>query len=143
MFGIDGLLYIPQYISQVHHDMLIKTIDEQPWRGELARRTQHYGYVYDYRARSVDASMRLGQLPPWLSRIVQHLHDDGLVSQMPDQAIINEYMPGQGIADHIDSAPSFSVVGFSSCHGNEEERPDRVNITGTSKSVRDAWSSAL
>ena len=110
MFGIDGLLYIPQYISQVHHDMLIKTIDEQPWRGELARRTQHYGYVYDYRARSVDASMRLGQLPPWLSRIVQHLHDDGLVSQMPDQAIINEYMPGQGIADHIDSAPSFSEV---------------------------------
>lgn len=29
---------------------------------------------------------------------------------MPDQAIINEYMPGQGIADHMDSAPSFSEV---------------------------------
>lgn len=110
MFGIDGLLYIPQYISQAHHDMLIKTIDEQPWRGELARRTQHYGYVYDYRARSVDASMRLGELPPWLSRMAQHLHYDGLVSEMPDQAIINEYMPGQGIADHMDSAPSFSEV---------------------------------
>jgi alkylated DNA repair dioxygenase AlkB len=110
MFGINGLLYIPQYISQAHHDMLIKTIDGQPWRGELARRTQHYGYVYDYRARSVDASMYLGELPPWLNRIAQHLHDDGLVSEPPDQAIINEYMPGQGIADHIDSAPSFGEV---------------------------------
>lgn len=110
MFGINGLLYIPQYISQPHHDMLVKTIDEQPWRGELARRTQHYGYIYDYRARSVDASMHLGELPSWLSRIAQHLHYDGLVSEMPDQAIINEYMPGQGIADHTDSAPSFGEV---------------------------------
>ena len=110
MFGINGLLYIPQYISLPHHDMLIKTIDELPWRGELARHTQHYGYVYDYRARSVAASMRLGELPDWLSRIAQHLHYDGLVPEPLDQAIINEYMPGQGIAAHIDSAPSFSEV---------------------------------
>jgi alkylated DNA repair dioxygenase AlkB len=110
MFGINGLLYISQYISQPHHDMLIKTIDEQPWRGDLARRTQHYGYVYDYRAKSVDTSMRLGELPTWLNRIAQHLHYDGLVPALPDQAIINEYLPGQGIASHTDSAPSFGEV---------------------------------
>lgn len=110
MFGIQGLLYIPQYISAPQHEMLINTIDEQPWRGELARRTQHYGYVYDYRARTVDASMSLGELPPWLSQITRHLQEDGLVTEVPDQAIINEYLPGQGIADHIDSAPSFGEV---------------------------------
>jgi len=113
MFGINGLIYIPQYISQPHHDKLIETIDEQPWRGELARRTQHYGYVYDYRAKSVNVSMRLGELPTWLERIAQHLHYDGLVPTMPDQAIINEYLPGQGIANHIDSAPSFGEVVIS------------------------------
>ncbi len=64
MFGISGLLYIPHYISQPHHDFLIETVHAQPWRGDLARRTQHYGYVYDYRAKSVDPASRLGDLPP-------------------------------------------------------------------------------
>jgi hypothetical protein len=45
MFGISGLLYIPHYISQPHHVFLIEKIDTQPWRGDLARRTQHYGYA--------------------------------------------------------------------------------------------------
>jgi len=110
MFGINGLLYIPQYISQAHHDKLVNTIDEQPWRGDLLRRTQHYGYVYDYRAKSVDTSMHLGDLPDWLNRIAQHLHYDGIFSTPPDQAIINEYMPGQGITNHTDSPPSFGDV---------------------------------
>jgi alkylated DNA repair dioxygenase AlkB len=113
MFGINGLLYIPQYISQPHHNKLIETIDEQPWRGDLSRRTQHYGYVYDYRAKTVDPSMHLGDLPPWLQRIAQHLHYDGLVPEVPDQAIINEYQPGQGIADHIDCTPCFGDVVIS------------------------------
>jgi alkylated DNA repair dioxygenase AlkB len=113
MFGIAGLLYVPLYISQPHHDFLIETIDAQPWRGDLARRTQHYGYVYDYRAKRVDAAAHLGDLPPWLQRIALHLSADGLTSKAPDQAIINEYMPGQGIADHIDCVPCFDDVVIS------------------------------
>jgi alkylated DNA repair dioxygenase AlkB len=110
MLEIDGLLYIPQYISQAHHDFLVQKIDAQPWRGDLARRTQHYGYIYDYRAKSVDPSSRLGDLPPWLQRIAVQLHADGLFSKPPDQAIINEYAPGQGIASHIDCIPCFDDV---------------------------------
>jgi alkylated DNA repair dioxygenase AlkB len=110
MFGIDGVLYIPAYISPQHHDALLATIDAQPWRTDLARRTQHYGYVYDYRARSVDASAWLGELPAWLARIARQIAVDGLVQAPPDQAIVNEYQPGQGIADHIDCTPCFDDV---------------------------------
>jgi hypothetical protein len=53
---IPGLRYLPGYISPPHHAHLIQTIDAQPWRGDLARRTQHYGYVYDYKAKTVAAS---------------------------------------------------------------------------------------
>ncbi len=28
MFGITGLLYIPQYVSAEHHDFLVKSINE-------------------------------------------------------------------------------------------------------------------
>jgi alkylated DNA repair dioxygenase AlkB len=113
MFGVSGLLYIPHYISQPHHDFLFETIDAQSWRGDLARRTQHYGYVYDYRAKSVDAASRLGDLPAWLQRIAVQLVADGLMPKAPDQAIINEYAPGQGIASHIDCVPCFDDVVIS------------------------------
>lgn len=110
MFGIQGLLYIPQYINQAQHDQLLQRIDEQAWRTDLARRTQHYGYVYDYRAKRVDPSMHLGELPEWLQPMATQLHQDGLIPELPDQAIINEYEPGQGIADHIDCLPCFGGV---------------------------------
>lgn len=113
MFGVNGLLYIPAYISPQHHDALVETIDAQPWRVDLARRTQHYGYVYDYRARTVDASAHLGPLPRWLDRIAVHLERDGIIGAVPDQAIINEYTPGQGIASHIDCVPCFGDVVIS------------------------------
>jgi alkylated DNA repair dioxygenase AlkB len=115
MFGIRGLLYIPNYIDNLEHCQLVQTIDTQPWREDLSRRTQHYGYVYDYRARRVDTAMRLGELPDWLQKIALRLRDDGLSSKVPDQAIINEYCPGQGIADHIDCKPCFgeAIVSLS------------------------------
>lgn len=113
MLGVNGLLYIPHYISTPHHDALIQTIDAQPWRSDLARRTQHYGYIYDYRAKRVDQSAYLGDLPPWLHRIAAQCVTDGLTAQTPNQAIINEYTPGQGIASHIDCLPCFDDVVIS------------------------------
>ena len=107
MFGIRGLLYFSDYLSQAHHDDLVATIDAQPWRDDLARRTQHYGYLYDYRAKTVDLSTYLGELPPWLHEIVSPMYLQHCIEHMPDQAITNEYLPGQGIASHIDCVPCF------------------------------------
>jgi alkylated DNA repair dioxygenase AlkB len=110
MFGVSGLLYIPNYISKSEHRRLIETIDVQPWRTDLSRRTQHYGYIYDYRAKRIDHSMQIGELPAWLQRIAVRLQDDGLMPEAPDQCIVNEYKPGQGITDHIDCTPCFGGV---------------------------------
>ena len=110
MFSVNGLLYIPEYINKSHHDRLVQIIDAQPWRTDLSRRVQHYGYVYDYRAKRIDPSMELGELPIWLQHIGIQLQKDGLTSAVSDQAIINEYLPGQGIADHIDCTPCFGDI---------------------------------
>src|SRR5436190_18377754 len=97
--GINGLVLVEDYIGKDQHDALVTAIDAALWRSELARRTQHYGYVYDYRARRVDASMYLGPLPVWLEDLATLILQDGYCRVPPDQAIINEYLPGQGIAD--------------------------------------------
>lgn len=105
--SIPGLLCVPNFISETEHDLLMSTVDTMPWSTELKRRIQHYGYRYDYKMRSVDSSMYLGELPYWVSSLAQRLWGGGWFEAIPDQAIVNEYWPGQGITRHIDCIPCF------------------------------------
>ena len=78
-------------------------IDRETWRNDLERRVQHHGWRYDYRARTVARDFYLGPLPSWLVDIAEKLKTvTGLFDRTPDQAIVNEYEPGQGIAMHVD-----------------------------------------
>jgi hypothetical protein len=47
-------------------------------------------------------------MPYWLSLLCDKLYLDAIFREKPDQVIVNEYMPSQGIADHIDCIPCFS-----------------------------------
>ena len=51
--GRNGLHYLPEFITPQEQLAAVKTIDSLPWRRDLSRRVQHYGYVYDYRARVI------------------------------------------------------------------------------------------
>jgi len=105
--NIKGLKYIPNYIDLATERKLIQEIDNQVWINDLKRRVQHYGYRYDYRARKINLSMKIGQLPDWAKKIAIQLKNDGYFDEVPDQVIVNEYMPGQGISPHIDCEPCF------------------------------------
>lgn len=105
--NISGLRYIPNFISADKSAELLERIDKQDWRADLRRRVQHYGYIYDYRSRAISHDMKLGPLPNWLSAVSSKLVEQKIFAQMPDQVIINEYEPGQGIAAHIDCVPCF------------------------------------
>jgi alkylated DNA repair dioxygenase AlkB len=112
---VPGLSLHENFLSKDEEQVLVRWIDEQPWLTELKRRVQHYGYRYDYKARRVNRSMYLGVLPPALLALASKIKDNGLISFLPDQAIINEYEPGQGIAEHIDCEPCFgdTIVSLS------------------------------
>ena len=107
---IEGLHYIPNFISEEEHDALLAAIDAQSWLNDLKRRVQHYGYKYDYKARNILPDSYLGELPLWLGGLQERLFSDGIFKQKPDQAIINEYLAGQGISAHIDCVPCFDDV---------------------------------
>ena len=104
---ISGLKYIPDYITEFQHSWLLTEIDKHEWLDDLKRRVQHHGYKYDYKARKVNRDMRIGDLPEWLERLSEKLHEDGHMPEVADQVIVNEYEPGQGIAGHIDCEPCF------------------------------------
>lgn len=105
--GIPGLGYHRSFLPEAEQERLLREINSRPWRDDLKRRVQHYGYKYDYKARAIDHSMYVGPLPPFAIEVARLLMTQGLIDEMPDQLIVNEYEPGQGITAHIDCQPCF------------------------------------
>jgi len=106
----DGLTYLESYISEDEADRLVQEIDAAPWRTDLKRRVQHYGYRYDYKARQAQREDYLGPLPALFHQLAERLTSEGHFQSMPDQVIVNEYQPGQGISAHIDCQPCFGAT---------------------------------
>ena len=130
---IYGLSYKSEFITDSEQDELIKKIDDQPWLNDLRRRVQHFGYKYDYKARRIDKSMKIADLPDWMMTYAKKLYDKNIFPDIPDQVIVNEYIPGQGIASHIDCEPCFSdtvasLSLISRCVMNltDKDKPDTV-----------------
>lgn len=107
---IPGLKYVAVYVAPADEAALLTAVDGEAWLSDLRRRVQHYGYRYDYKARKVEPSMYLGPLPTWAQALSARLMADGSMPAAPDQLIVNEYEPGQGITPHVDCVPCFGPV---------------------------------
>lgn len=105
-----GARLITDWISPAHETALVAFLDAGAWSGELARRVQHFGYRYDYRARTATPESRIGPLPAELLGLGWRLVEEGIFGSLPDQVIANEYVPGQGISAHVDCEPCFGEV---------------------------------
>ena len=103
--SVPGLHFVEEFLTPEEQAYCVQQIDaaQDEWRNDLSRRVQHYGWRYDYKARAITPDMHLGTLPDWLADVAQKLYDEtGLFDRVPEQVIVNEYLPGQGIATHID-----------------------------------------
>lgn len=105
-----GLVYLEKWIAESDHDSIVSCIDSNPFREDLSRRTQHYGFIYDYRSAEVNMDDVAPAPPTELVKLSQRLTTEGYFHRPPDQIIINEYLSGQGIAEHIDRESFGPVV---------------------------------
>ncbi len=107
--------YLRDYLSNNDEKDFLRHIDCGDWITDLKRRVQHYGYRYDYQARKIATDMRIGDLPVWVELLADRVGKDFFGGRRPDQMIVNEYEPGQGIAPHVDCKPCFgpTVVSVS------------------------------
>lgn len=106
--NIPGLMVVREVVSEAEEADLIFMIDaSRNWSASMRRRVQHFGFKYDYRSRTIDSSMVASPFPQWLTNLAHRLMSKDLISEMPDQAIVNEYLPGQGIYKHVDCEPCF------------------------------------
>jgi alkylated DNA repair dioxygenase AlkB len=102
--GIPGLLFSPDFISEKQEKFILLKINEEKWDTTLARRTQQYGYRYDYNSLSRNLSTDFApEIPKYCNIVINKLLSEKLIETPPDQLIVNEYTPGQGISKHTDS----------------------------------------
>lgn len=127
---IPGLTRTDDFIQPTTEAELITHIDQSPWNHDLKRRTQHYGFRYDYSARVATRDSDLGPLPTWITPLLHHVKQALDISRADDQVIVNEYLPGQGISAHVDCPRNFAspIVSLSLASGIEMEfkRGERI-----------------
>lgn len=108
--AVPGLTLRENVISPGDEAAFLAEIDSLPWQDDLRRRVQHYGYRYDYKARAITSDMKLGPMPLCLGVLTRAVHLPAGFERVPDQLIVNEYEPGQGISAHIDCQTCFGPV---------------------------------
>eukprot|EP00756_Hemistasia_phaeocysticola_P045425 Hpha_TRINITY_DN1917_c0_g1::TRINITY_DN1917_c0_g1_i1::g.30908::m.30908 len=107
-FVPHGLIYQPDFLTEEEERKIMEGVDSRlasNWRNEKNRRTQQYGFEF-FRDHVTPAKFAL---PDWAEMIAEKVVQTGLLEgppgkagMMPNQLIVNEYYPGQGILAHSD-----------------------------------------
>lgn len=136
MSSPPGARVVRNFVSEQEAERLLAAIDESDWRADLKRRVQHYGWRYDYRARRVTEDMRLSPPPEWLRSVTDAVEASGQFGHRPDQVIVNEYLPGQGISAHVDCEPCFGPAIASLSLGGRAEMVFGHRKSGERRALR-------
>lgn len=136
---VPGLVFRENFISSEEAEKLLVEIDSGTWVSKIKRRVQHYGYAFNYAKLCVDVDQQLGPLPSFCDPLLQRIlaASDELLPPSTvnssgacrlDQLTINEYVPGVGIAFHVDAHSSFEdgivILSLGSGIAMEFRRPE-------------------
>ena len=104
-----GATLVPDIVTEAEEERILLRIAQAPWLTDLSRRVQHYGFRYNYRGPANGRHDPAPPFPRWADVIADRLRPlfDG---QRPDQCIVNEYRPGQGIGMHADHETFGAIV---------------------------------
>ena len=110
---MKGLYYFPDFLSEAQEAAIAKELSEcEDWRGvsssEASRRVLQFGRCYSYLREPLSAA---APLPISCIAIAEAIRERLNFETPPfAQMIVNEYMPGHGIASHIDNPRQFGDV---------------------------------
>ncbi len=98
---VPGLQVYPDFIDPSMEEELINEIDAQIWVVDYNRRLQYYGYRNELES-PYDLVTFPVPFPPLIQKLSEKIVTRNILSSQPDQVIINEYVPGEGIRPHKD-----------------------------------------
>jgi len=96
--AIPGLAYVEGFVTPAYEMELVASIDRGHWDTTWERRRQLYGQSYGRREQ-------VQPLPAWGRELAEKIARAAGLAQPFEQMLVNEYLPGQGIAFHRDYEP--------------------------------------
>ncbi|MEM0978087.1 MAG: alpha-ketoglutarate-dependent dioxygenase AlkB [Pseudomonadota bacterium] len=105
----DGIIYVPEFVDAVTESNLVLALSQGQWDYTYKRRRKHFGKEYAAVGGAPKQGVYPGSLPGWLRAIALKLQKTGYFSEVPKHSLINEYLPGQGIADHTDADDGVTI----------------------------------
>ncbi len=99
--AVPGLFIYTDFIDEATETELLNEIDRQTWIVDYQRRLQYYGYRNELE-KPYDLIPFPVEMPPLIADLSQQMVSRHIIVQQPDQVIINEYAPGEGIRPHKD-----------------------------------------
>ncbi len=150
---VPGLHIFPDFINTSMEEKLLNEIDRQPWIVDYDRRLQYYGYRNELEA-PYDLVAFPVPIPLLIFKLSQSIVEQGLLVYQPDQVIINEYHPGQGIRPHKDrnyfknqicgvNLGSSCVMQFTRLNEKREIEIPRLSIYVMQDDARNKWKHAI
>ena len=98
--GVPGVYYIPNYVTPEDEKCILDQIYSAEWVQLRNRRLQAIGTQPG--PSTVHVKGMVKTIPQWLDQIGSTLQQEGILKQRPNNVLINEYLPGQGILAHED-----------------------------------------
>ena len=99
--AVPGLYLYSDFINVEREKQLLEEIDNQIWMIDYSRRLQYYGYRNELE-KPYDLIPFPVAFPSQIQTLAQEITQKGILAQEPDQVIVNEYSPGEGIKAHRD-----------------------------------------
>lgn len=106
MDKIRGLHLQKDILDKEMEKNIIEELDTKEWSKSISRRTQHYGWVYNYSNRQ--ANKKAPPFPSTIKHISDFLEEQNIIKA--EQCIVNEYKRNQNISKHIDAPRTFGPV---------------------------------
>jgi alkylated DNA repair dioxygenase AlkB len=101
--SIPGLSYRQEYVTTEEEARLVELIDGESWDKTWQRRRQPYGMGYG-------KAEHVPPIPDWGLSLARRMSAENISPRPFDQMLVNEYLPGQGIAMHRDYNPFDRIV---------------------------------
>ncbi|PMD90497.1 alpha-ketoglutarate-dependent dioxygenase AlkB [Siphonobacter sp. BAB-5405] len=99
--AVPGLFLYPDFIDEAREAQLVHEIDHQTWIVDYKRRLQYYGYRNEL-DKPYDLIKFPVEMPSLIYQLSKEIVEQHILLHQPDQVIINEYEPGEGIKPHKD-----------------------------------------
>lgn len=115
---LNGFFLIDDFITPNEEKKLVRNIDNQEWIIDYQRRVQFYNYRNEL-VKPYDLVPYDHPIPNFIEKLIDRMIDEDIIEERPDQVIINEYLPGQGLKPHRDRVTYFKniILGLSLLSG--------------------------